>query len=71
MILFQGRVQGNSAVGIIWFLFTILLIKYLYSSKFISVLQISISKLSHSLATLTHVDNTDLITINNRKEITE
>ena len=67
---FQGRVQGNRAIPPIWLIISILLIRYLYGLKLISVIKISITQLVFQLVGFLYIDDTNLILMNDGKEST-
>ena len=46
---FQDRVQGNRAIPSIWLIISILLIRYLYSSQFISISKTVMIKIAFQL----------------------
>jgi len=67
---FQEGVQGNGAAPPILLIISILLIRYLYSSKFVSISRTTITQVTFQLAGFLYIDDTDLVTLNNRDEFT-
>ena len=51
-----------------WFVLSILLLQFLYSSRWISVWTSAISKVAYKLAELLYVDNTGLVAFNSGNE---
>ena len=50
---------------------SIILVRYLYSSKFVTVLKTAIIKVAFQLAGFIYIDDTDLTILNEGKEIAE
>ena len=54
---------------LVWLIISILLIRYLYSTKFVSISSIAITKLIFVIAALIYVDNTDIVLLNKGNKI--
>ena len=68
LVPFQGGVQGNRAAPLIWLILSILLVRYLYSSRWVSVRMSAISKVAYQLAGFLYIDDTDLVALNSGNE---
>ena len=62
---FQDSVQGNRAAPALWLITSVFLIRHLYKQKVVTYITSPISKRSQFIATLMHVDDTDLYAFNN------
>ena len=62
---FQRGVQGNGTAPPMYLIILILLNKYSYSTKFVSILKMAISQIVFQLIGFLHVDDTNLILVNN------
>ena len=68
VLLFQGRVQGNEATPPLWLTLSIMIVRYLYASKWVSVRKTVMSQSAYSIAGSLYVDDTYLIAMNKGDE---
>ena len=50
---------------------SIILVRYLYSSKFVTISKTAITKVAFQLAGFIYIDNTDIMILNEGQEIVE
>ena len=67
--LFQGRVQGNRVAPPVWLIISILLIRYLYSTKFVSTSSTPITKLIFMIVALIYVDDTNIVLLKKEMKV--
>ena len=70
-LLFQGGVQENGAAPPIWLMISIILVRYLYSSKFATISKTAITKVAFQLVGFLYVDDTDITILNEGQETAE
>ena len=68
---FQGDIQGNRVVPSLQLIVLIFLVRYLYSSQWVSVKTLVISKVAYQLAGFLYVDDTNIIALNSGLELAE
>ena len=61
---FQGAVQGKGSVPDLWLIISMFLTRHLHHKNVVTKIITPVSKISHCLAALMHVDDTDLHVFN-------
>ena len=65
---FQGSDKGNVVAPPIWLNRSMFIVSYLHDSKLASVPQTAVYQVTYQIAAFLHVDDTDLVAINDGKE---